>query len=92
MLLSQVLNYEAGNLILSCAESTFLDGNKKIFKQPFKVLCQHVDVRPAIASIANFDVQGKNIWISASVSKNVKTSETFCTVLDLSYVKMFFQI
>ena len=49
MLLSQFLNYGTGNLTLDCAQSTFLDGNKKILKQPFKMLCQHVDVRRAIA-------------------------------------------
>ena len=33
---------------------------------------------------------GKNVWTSANVSENVKISETFYTVLDLSYVIMFF--
>ena len=40
MSFSQVLNYGAGNLILGCAKSTFLSGNKKILKQPFKILCK----------------------------------------------------
>ena len=40
MSFSQVLNNGAGNLILSCAKSTFLSGNKKILKQPFKILCK----------------------------------------------------
>ena len=40
MSFSQVLNYGAGNLILGCAKSTFLGGNKKILKQPFKILCK----------------------------------------------------
>ena len=31
----------------------------------------------------------KNVWTSANISENVKTSETFYTVLDLSYANMF---
>ena len=46
----------AGNLILSCARSAFLYGNNKILKQPFKMLCQHEDVRQVIAQISNMDV------------------------------------
>ena len=34
-------------LILTLRYFTFLDGNKKILKQPFK-MCQYVDVRQAI--------------------------------------------
>ena len=90
MLLSQVLNYRAGSFILSSVQSTFLDGNEKILKQPFKMLWQHVGVRRAIARIANVDVHGKNVWTSANVSENVKTFQTFYTVLDLSYVNLLF--
>ena len=36
------------------------------------------------------ELLGKNVWTSANVRENVKISETFYTVLDLSYVIMFF--
>ena len=79
-LFPQVLNYGAGNLILSCAQSTFLNGNKRILKQPFKMLCQHMDVRQAIAGIANVEILG-NVWTwITNVSKNVHTSENVYTV------------
>ena len=31
-----------------------------------------------------------NVWNFANVREDIKTSKSFCTVLDLSYVNMFF--
>ena len=89
MLFSQFLNYEAGNILLSYAQSTFLDGNNQILKQPIQNVASTRGCKANNCVNSKRGYLGKNVWSSSNVSENTKTSENVYTVTEVSYVNMF---